>query len=273
MDKLDHLGWVVQHSFQIGESTFAIRTTSHDFGAWLERSLAEYRVEEETDPLFSVVVSGGEDNGSSRGKKFHILYWGSMQVARSLDLSRVGRALFSELGRLQAHERDDAVYLDAAPVAVNGATALVTSDYLSRLGSLGRRLARSGLRLPAARTAIVDGAGGTATPLPPLVNIPEGAVEELAEHPRSTEEPGVPDRPVGIDFVCFGGDHEQEEPLATSRAQAVYVLGSRALNLPKLGRSALEELSRLVQRAEPFSLPPAVDAKDIAKALTQIASR
>lgn len=264
---------MVQHSFQIGESTFAIRTTSHEFGTWLERSLAEYRVDEETAPLFSVVVSGGEENGATGSKKFHILYWSSVQVARSLDLSRVGRALISELGRMQAPERDDALYLDAAAVAVDGTTGLVTSDLVSRLGSLGRRLAPTGIRLPAARTTVVDGGAGTATPLPPLVDVPEGAVAELANHPGSTEEPGVPDRPVGVDFVCFGGDYEQEETLATSRAQAVYMLGSRALNLPKLGRNALEELSRLVQRAEPFSLPPAADAKGIAKALTQIAAR
>jgi hypothetical protein len=264
---------VVQHSFQIGESTFAIRTTSHEFGAWLERSLAEYRVEEEADPLFSVVVSGGEENGDSRGKKFHILYWGSSQLARSLDLSRVGRALVSEVGRMQVPERDDALYLDAVPVAVDGATALVTSDYVARLGSLGRRLVRSGIRLPAARTAVVDGGAGTVSLLPQPADIPEGAVEELAAHPGSREEPGIPEQPVGVDFVCFGGEYDQEETLRASRAQAVYELGARVLNLRKLRRAALDELSRLVQAPDLYSLAPAVDAKAVAKALTQIAGR
>ena len=56
MDKLDHLGWVVSSSYAIGETRFAVRSTSHAFGAWLSDTLGAYEVDDVEEFLYSVVV-------------------------------------------------------------------------------------------------------------------------------------------------------------------------------------------------------------------------
>src|SRR2546428_9603919 len=144
MEKLDHLGWVVGHTFEIANSRFQIRSTSRGFGKWFEEVLAPYRVRVEAEPLYSVVVPES-DSQSGLGRRYHLLYRGSRVVARTLDPQTIGQALLADLESLLFAGRDDAVFIEGTFLRSNGASAVVPGVLRPILDGLGRRVARGGI--------------------------------------------------------------------------------------------------------------------------------
>src|SRR2546422_6001381 len=99
MEKLDHLGWVAGHTYEIVGARFQIRSTSEAFSGWLAEVLAPYRVDGDATPLYSLVVPD-QSSGNSFGRGYHILYRGSRVLARTLDPQTLGRALLADLESL-----------------------------------------------------------------------------------------------------------------------------------------------------------------------------
>src|SRR6266511_1979539 len=114
---LDHLGWVVHRSYDIGGLIFGIRTNSEAVGRWLDDCLGNYRTRKKADPYYSIHV-GEQLRPSMRG--YHILYRETLKLARTFDLAGLGRTLLAELESYEFADRDDALYLDAAVVASDG---------------------------------------------------------------------------------------------------------------------------------------------------------
>ena len=85
MTELDRLGWVVSGSYALAGLGFGIRTTSRDFGEWLDRALHEHRVEREATPHYSVVIAEGTGNGSLAKERYHALFEGGLKIVTTLD--------------------------------------------------------------------------------------------------------------------------------------------------------------------------------------------
>jgi hypothetical protein len=248
--KLDHLGWVVEQSYSFGGHLVGIRTTSEAFGAWLEETLGEYRVKDEAPVHYSVVVEEGPARKGER--RYHIMYSGTVMLARTRDVSMLGRRLLSELELSLLDERDDLIFLEAAPVAANGVNVLVPVILVSYVTSLGRLLQRVGLSLPAHAFVAVDPARGTIVPTPPvLVDVDEAVRGLAAVFPPNGEAESylVIDRPWPIDVVCSIGQGEPGIVEPVSRATALHRLTNRVVNLKKLQGTALHGLERLVSAA------------------------
>jgi hypothetical protein len=187
-----------------------------------------------------------------------------------LDLPTLGHALFAELESTMFDERDDAVYVEALALAMDGRIALVPGSYLSTLWKLSRRLHNAGVRLPLARTVAVDRETGHVIPTKPTLEIPDDAIDRLtkAVGPEAGAILGVargraagnghferwtleaPTQPVAV--LTTGGDEGPRHP--QSRGQAVYRLAGLTMNLPMIGVSALESLSLMAEQAQCFML-------------------
>jgi hypothetical protein len=261
---------VVHRSYRIGEDVVGIRTTSEAFGSWMDRVLKKYATSEEASPNFSVVVSGG-DEGSGSDRRFHILYGGTLRLVRTLDLPTLGRSLIAELERLQSPQHEDAVYLDATIVTLDGVRILLPSFSTLSLNTEGRRLERAGGQLSLGRTTAVDERSGQVIPPAPMLEIPRRAIDELEAPSAGNGHTSrtVLDRAVSVDIVAVPGPGEVNTVQRISRAQALANVGTLTLNLPRKGRSGLNGLLRLVQGADCYSLA-ATDGRGLLGCLTEI---
>jgi hypothetical protein len=221
--------------------------------------------------LYSVVIAGGDPDEDEKSKRrFHILYRGSSQIVRTLDLPTLGQALFAELESTLFEDRDDAVYVEAAALAMDGRIALVPGSYLPALWKLSRRLHQAGIRLPLARTVAVHRETGQVIPTTPRLEVPDDAIEHLTKAvgaeagailgvagSRSAGnghlERWVLDSPAQpFAVLTTGADEGPRQP--QSRGQAVYKLAGLTLNLTTVGVSALEGLSLLAEQAQCYML-------------------
>jgi hypothetical protein len=279
MDKLDHLGWVVANSYEIGGELVGIRSTSEAFGRWVDDVLAEYRTTE-TAPIFYSAVVG--DDATGPGRHFNILYRYSIKLIRTFDLSMLARTLLSELEFPLYPTRDDAIYSECAVVSRGGVSALVPSILLPFFAELGREVDKAGLALPPETAVAIDPGSGMVLPVDPLIRVPEGMLDRLSTI-RSLHGKKAPRRragsngrdasraPVGVDVVCSIGDSEEPSEPA-SPATGLYRLSSHTLNFPALGGEALQGAARLVERAECRTLRAAAPL-DMLRALVDVLDR
>ena len=254
MDELDHLGWVVRRSYEIGRMQFGVRTNSEACGEWLDETFSEYRVDDETAPYLSLLVADGDDG--QVGKRFHILYEESRALVRTRDLRLAGEMLFAQFEHLQASERADRIYVEAGVVRLGDVVGLVPPILAPYLGTLGHRaLERSGLELPVSTFVAIEAESGRVVPPPRMLDVPADALERLAEIHAvdGRERRGTVDAPIDVDVVCFIG--LAEEPVrAYSPGRAAHLLATRALNLDQIGGGGLEGVGRLVEKARCYEI-------------------
>src|SRR6266542_3912394 len=184
MDKLDLLGWEAHTTVKLGDHAFKIRSTSRAFNTWLGNVLKPYKVRKPSaQNWYSVVIAGGDPDEDTKSKRrFHILYRGSSQIVRTLDLvSSSGSPPFAELESTTFEERDDAVYVEAAALAMDGKVALIPGRYLPTLWKVSRRLHQAGVRLPLARTVAIDRQTGQVIPTTSTLEIPGDAIDRLVK--------------------------------------------------------------------------------------------
>jgi hypothetical protein len=247
---------VVSRTYEVGGNRFGIRTDSHEFCGWLDRTLRRYRVAGSEYPRFSVVVAGAK--GERSGKQFHILYKQTMAVVRTMDITTLGRALLEEIEAINFRERDDAIYAEAAILASNGTRALVPGRLTPFLGRLGRRqIERSGIFLPGTMYVTVDPESGQVVPAPRTLKIPGDAMERLSEIAPTN---AAPDRffvqePSRADVVFWIDNMTQEPFHPVSRGFVLGRLWTWTLNGPRLGKAAVEGLTRLVEPTRCYGIP------------------
>jgi hypothetical protein len=246
---------VVERYYRVGETDFAVRTTSKEFCGWLDHALGKYRKRKKAPIYYSLVIARSEEQGQL-GKGFHILYRGTSAIVRTLHLPTLARGLIQELESLTFPQREDAIYLDAALMYSNGATAITPSNLVSYIGKLGRRVDRSGVQLPGSTHVAVDPQSGWLVPIRSVLEIPGDAVERAGEltssnghraDRRFVEESLDPDM-----VLTFAGSELALQPV--SRGQALHRLASYAMNLERLGGGALEGLRTFIERKRCYTL-------------------
>jgi hypothetical protein len=268
----------VYRTYRLGEARIGVRTTSRVFGAWLDQALSAHRVQEESGTEYSIVVDGGVADGGlgEEGRdeqrslrRYHILYRGTAPLVRTLHLTVLGRALLAELAFPLLAEREDAVFVRAAPVRLNGSAALAPWWVVPYLGELGRRVDRAGLGLPATTWVAVDPGSGRVVPAPPALNVSRGSLAQLDRAgPTDLEAPLFVDRP--LDVAAVFAHLEQDTVIQPApRSLALQTLAGAAANLTRMGGDALEGLGRLVAGARCFGLSTA-PARQMLEALAAV---
>lgn len=261
---------MVHRTYRIGGVRFGVRTTSEEFGEWLDHALGAYRMKRRTTPMYSVVVGDGAAGIRPR-KKVHVTYRGSQVAVRTRNLATLGSALLADLQTFASGARTDALYLSAALLASNGRTALIPADIVRFLGRSARRAERVGLPLPLETVVALDVPTGAAVPVGPGLDLPEDAVDRLLRLGGSDEEEDS--RPVvlaprRVDVVMTFAQEEAPALQPIPRALALHRTASLALNLPKLKGRGVEGLARLVEGARPYELG-ALDISGMLRALTE----
>jgi hypothetical protein len=246
---------VVSRTYEVGGHRFGIRTDSMEFCGWLDRTFRRYRVAGDEYPRYSVLIAGAK--GEDSGKQFNILYKQTMALVRTMDLSTLARALLAEMESLSFRERDDAIYAEVGMLTTNGTRALVPGRFTSFLGRLGRRqIERAGVTLPGSMYVAVDPESGRAIPAPPTLKIPEDAFDRLGEiGPTDGSSDRVfVDEPSPVDVV-FWVDNMSEVPFhPVARGFVLSRLWTWTVNAPKIGRTAVEGLARLVEPTRCYGL-------------------
>jgi hypothetical protein len=258
MGKLDRLGWVVEDWYQVGGTTVAVRSTSAIFGDWLRWALADHLCDEPDDeiqyPLFSVVLEDSSRDLERVGRRFHILYHGTWDKVRTLDIRVLGRSVLDEFRRFLTYDASDLVYLPCALAANRDVQILIPEVLMPALAKTGRRARRFGLVAPGDSFTALDPMTGELVPLNTGLNVPQDAIERLAAAlppELSSEDPHLfVNAPVRADVVLAdvrmpldAGIH----PL--TRSYTVTALASSALNIRSIGGRAIEAIAELVSRA------------------------
>jgi hypothetical protein len=247
-----------------------IRSTSKAFNTWLGTVLKPYKVRKPSaQTWYSVLIAGGDPDEEKKSKRrFHILYRGSTQVIRTLDLDTLGRALFADLEATMFEDRDDAVYLEMAALSKGDRVALLPGRLLPSMWKLSRRLHQVGIQLPLARTVAVEKGTGKIVPTKPRLEVPDDALAQLTDAVGSEaaailgvagkgaagngylERWAVEAPTQAVAILTSGGDDEPRQP--QSRGETVYRMAGMTMNIPSVGVTALESLSLLAEPAECF---------------------
>ncbi|MGH2791282.1 MAG: hypothetical protein ACRDJ0_09935 [Actinomycetota bacterium] len=241
--------------YDIQGTRISVRTTSARFGHWLDYALAAYKTDpgdEEWFDDYSLVVPNFD--ASSKRREFCILYHGSVPKIRTLDPVTFGRSLVEELEANLYAERDDAVYLQALAMEVDGAYVLVPSYLAPSLGRFGRNLDRSGVRLARSTNVTLTPAGQTALPTP-LLDLPNDAYERLARLRPAHIAPDrlAPKERRKVDAVFI---HDQAEAALreVTRGHATHTLAAAVVNLRRIPGTVLESVAQLVAGTRCYSI-------------------
>lgn len=246
---------MVNHTYEIGGRRIGIRTDSMAFCGWLDRTFRRYRVAGEEYATYSVVIAGAK--GESSGKQFNLLYKGTTAVVRTMDLGTLAKALLADIEALEFPERDDAIYTQVGMLTANGTRALLPGTYLSYLSRNGRRqIERSGVTLPGSMHVKVDPESGRVVPLPQVLKIPDDSFDRLSEigPTNGSSDRYFVDEPLPVDVV-FWVDNRSEVPFhPVSRGFVLSRLWTWTVNAEKIGRTAIEGLTRLVEPTRCYGL-------------------
>lgn len=245
MDHLNHLGWVVYKSYEVGGYVFGIRTNSELAGEWLEATLGGYETDEESEPYYSLWVP---EEMKAVGRQYHVLYRESDDLMRTTDPARLAQRLLAEVEAFTLRRRRDALFLDACVVGRDGVSALVPSPIVPFIRLAGRRVEQE-LLLPVEPTIGV-GTDGSLFAVPRELRVPEDACEDLAWRLGADGSPlerGA-DVPASVDAVCaFHYDPDYPPTMPISRAIAVHAFAGIALNLYATRGQGILALAKLVE--------------------------
>jgi hypothetical protein len=265
MDKLDHLGWVVSSSYAIGDTRFAVRSTSHAFGGWLTETLGAYEVDDVEEYLYSVVVPESTDG---KAKEFFILYKGSSAIVRTLDPASLGRGLLTELEGYRLRDLDDAVYVVASVAQLRNRPVLIPASLGPGLAKLGRRSGRLGVVPPGQFSVGIDLSTSHMTPIPHTLNLRGDPIATLTDAFPSGGRDGLrfvsEQEDVGAILIPAQANETTAHP--ARRGYALASLTSWTLNLERTGGRGLEALGRLVERTPSYGST----WTDAAEAITQL---
>jgi hypothetical protein len=248
--------WVVEGSYSFGGAEVGVRSTSREFGRWLDRALAPYRSGEKFQPDYSIVIAEALDQSGLAKERYHILYKGTIAVIRTPDIQTLVRTLLSDLEMLLFPDRSDAIFAEMNVVSLDGKNALVPGVLVPFIGTLGRRrLGLTGLTLPAETAVAIEPGSGRVVPIKPMLEFTPGAIDLLAEvvPGDGAESRMVVREPTGVDaLVSIGWGRD---PLAAvSKGLGLYRLGSHLMNLELLGAAALEGVRPMVERARCYEM-------------------
>lgn len=247
--------WYEVHGYRFG-----LRSTSEAFAGWLRYALAAYLTEptleeEDRSPTYSIVVDDDTRSEGPVGRGYNILYVGTTDIARTLDLRFLARCLLRQIDALGYHTRDDVLFLEAGLVEVGGSPHLVPALLVPLLSKSRRRAERRGLYSPGGRVAAIDLDTGELIAPPLSLEMPADALDRLT--PDMPGVNGVRDRfPIEdgerrmVGAVIGLGPHQSELVSKRPRSETVLELAVSVKNLQVLGGRALRSIATMAAAAD-----------------------
>jgi hypothetical protein len=248
--------WYEVHGYRFG-----LRSSSEAFAGWLRYALGAYltapTAEEEDDyPTYSVVVEDGTRGEERVGRRYNILYLGTRDIARTLDLRFLARCLVRQIDSIGYHARNDAVFLEAGLLDVAGSPRLIHSYVVPALCAARRRAEKRGIHAPGGMVAALDLHTGELIAPRLSLDVPADAFDRLEEHiPGGLD--GVRDRfPIedgerrSVGTVMGFATGQQEFVGAMSRPETVLYLVAKVKNMDAVGGQALRSIAAMVRAAD-----------------------
>lgn len=250
---------MVSDAYEVEGDRFRIRSTSEAFGAWIRLALGAYRrapaPDDENLWTYSVVVADGVIEYGRVGRGFNILYAGTADVARTLDRRLLARCLLREIDARRHPARNDAVFIRAGVLDVDGCLALVPSLLVPSLVAARRRAEKRRIHAPSGTVATLDLGTGELIAPDVSIDLPQDALEMLEEQiPAETSD--VRERfPIEngerrrLDVV-IGIDVEQPTLARVKpRSEALLDLSLAAMNLALVGADGFRAIAQAVRNS------------------------
>jgi hypothetical protein len=248
--------WYEVHGYRFG-----LRSSAEGFADWVRYALAAYRTEptaeeEDTYPTYSVVVEDGTAGEDRVGRRYNILYEGTSDIARTLDPRFLARCLLRQIDSIGCYAREDAVFLEAGVVEVDGgAPSLIPKYLVPALCAARRRAEKRGLYAPGGMVAALDLETGELVSPRLSLDLPADALDRLEEFvPRAVN--GVRDRfPIedgerAVVGSVIGVGIGQHVPVAPkTRPETALDLAVNVKNMQVLGGRGLRALAATVSAA------------------------
>jgi hypothetical protein len=250
--------------YEVRGHRFGIRSTSDAFASWLRYALGPHRTqpmpEEEDRPRYSVVVDDGAPAAGRVGRGYNILYVGTMDVARTLDLRFVARCLLREIDALGSAGRKDAVFIRTGVLEAAGRVAIFPSFLVPMLCAARRRAEKRGINAPGGSVAALDpGSGELISPIP-SIGVPVDAIELLERYVPGAID-GARDRfPIEdggrrrLDAVIGLKDGQTTLAEDKPRSETALELAIAAMNLNALGGSGFRAIGEAVRNARSVAI-------------------
>jgi hypothetical protein len=212
-------------------------------------------LDEDADAMWGVVVEEGEGDGARVGRRFHILYRGTWDVVRTLDVRTVAKAFLTEMASILQPVRDDALYIEAGVASASGVNVLVPHVMVPGLARAVRRVQRAGVVPPGTMVVAVDLRTGALISTEPSLGFPEDRWDRLSEaFPANGSDPRVfIEDELEVDAVLIWGGSGEPGLFHASKAETLTSLASTGRNLPLVGGTGIEALGRLVDRARCYA--------------------
>ncbi len=227
---------MVFRNYQVGNELIGIRSTSREFGDWLDRTFAAYATDRIADHFYySVQVPDPEKRGL--GRRYTTLYERDGATIRTFSLQVIGRALINEFSGWVCATRSEGTYLDAGVVTVDGVNILVQGQVIRWLGQHQRRAVQGGLSLSNEMWVSLDPSTNLVERLP-WPDVPTDAIERLAalDPPNASVDRPSLETPVRIDAAC-DADWLREPIRRVTAAEVAQSFAIRAINMiPSTGR-------------------------------------
>jgi hypothetical protein len=255
---------VVCDWYEVQGHRFGIRSTSDAFASWLRYGLGAHRTqptpEEEDRPRYSIVVDDGARTAGRVGRGYNILYVGTMDVVRTLDLRFLARCLFREIDTLGCAGRKDAVFIRTGVLEAAGRVALFPSFLVPMLCAARRRAEKRGIKAPGGSVAALDPITGELTSPVPSIDVPADAIESLERYVPGAIDGARDHFPIEdgerrqVDVVI--GLKADQTTLADEkpRSETALELAMAARNMHVLGGSGFRAIGEAVRNARSIAL-------------------
>jgi hypothetical protein len=238
-----------------------VRSSSETFAAWLRYALGAYLTEPTADeegdyPTYSVVAEDGVGTPDRIGRRYNILYVGTSDVARTLDLRFLARCLLRQIDSIGYHERDDAVFLEAGVVEIAGSRSLIPKYLVPALCGARRRAEKRGIYAPGGMVAALDLRTGELIAPRGSLDLPSDALERLAAYVPAGVNGGRDHFPVEdgertVAASVIGLAVGQEEAVAPKpRPETALDLAVNVKNMTVLGGRTLRAIAATVSAAD-----------------------
>jgi len=257
MDKLDRLGWAAGLAFVSYGARIGIRVTEP---AVLERlsALLPPGSVRATSPvvhdLYSLVV--GSNGESTKIRRYSLLYAGSAQLARTMDLGEVLEALEEHLHLLVALRAPRKLFVRGGVVGWRDRAIVVPGDRPAEVSPMVAMLVRAGATYYSDKYAVLDERGRVHPYVTPFVE-PDANDQPDTKTPAESpiDRNGRRPLPVGLIAIPATEPETLSSPRALSRGQAVLALLGQTVASRLRPVYALKTLERAVASATTLEIP------------------
>jgi hypothetical protein len=254
MEKLDRLGWAAGFSFVSHGVRIGIRVNDPGIlervGAYLPPR-SKFSSSPIVKELCSLLIGGSMP--SSTVRRYHLLYWGSGRMARTMDNEEVFQALESLLNLVVAVRAPRRVFVRAAVVGWHGRAVVICGPPSSGKTTLAEALVRAGATYYSDLYAVLD-ADGRVHAYPKPLMLHDGADRPPKRCPVETLGGQIGSKPLSVGLVLATQYQPRTRwrPRVLSSGQAVLALLTHTVQARLRPKAALATLRRVAASATTF---------------------